>query len=163
MAQTYRQSEGPTDDVILIAEDNDDHVALILRAFRKASLLNPVFVVKNGVEAIDYLDGKGQYADRQKYPLPSLMLLDLRMPMKDGFEVLHWIRGSPQLRGLRVVVLTTSEDLRDVNRAYQMGVNSFLVKPLDLEDFVNLSNAIKGYWLWMSKAPVLPGEPEHTG
>ena len=149
----------PGVDVILLAEDNDDHVALILRAFRKASLLNPVFVVRDGQETVDYRAGDGKYADRTAFPLPSLLLLDLRMPNKNGFEVLHWIRGSPQFRRLRVVVLTTSEDLRDVNRAYEMGVNSFLVKPLDLQDFVHLTNAIKGYWLWMSKAPTLPDNP----
>jgi CheY-like chemotaxis protein len=149
-----REPDQNPDDVILIAEDNDDHVSLLLRAFRKASLLNPVFVVRNGEEALDYLQGVGQFANRTAYPLPSLLLLDLRMPVMDGFDVLHWIRGNPDFRALRVVVLTASEDLRDVNRAYHMGVNSFLVKPMDLEDFVNFANAVKGYWLWMSKPPV---------
>ena len=146
-------------DVILLAEDNDDHVALILRAFRKGALVNPVFIVKDGEDAIQYLNGEGKYADRAAYPMPALLLLDLQMPRKNGFEVLHWIRGNPALRRLRVVVLTTSEELRDVNRAYEMGVNSFLVKPVDLEDFVNLTNAIKGYWLWLSKAPEVPDKP----
>jgi CheY-like chemotaxis protein len=148
-------------DVILLAEDNDDHVTLILRAFRKGALVNPVFVVRNGEEVIQYLKGDGKFSNRGEYPLPSLLLLDLRMPMKNGFEVLAWIRQEPAFRPLRIVVLTTSEDMKDVNRAYQLGANSFLVKPMDLEHFANLTDAIKGHWLWLSKAPVLerPASP----
>lgn len=142
-------------DVILLAEDNDDHVTLILRAFRKGALVNPVFVVRNGEEVIQYLKGDGKFSNRSEYPLPSLLLLDLRMPMKNGFEVLAWIRQEPAFRPLRIVVLTTSEDMKDVNRAYQLGANSFLVKPMDLEHFANLTDAIKGHWLWLSKAPAL--------
>jgi CheY-like chemotaxis protein len=150
-----------THDVILLAEDNDDHVILILRAFRKGALLNPVYVVKNGEEVIEYLQGHGRFQNRHEYPLPALLLLDLRMPMKNGFEVLEWIRSQPTLKGLRVVVLTTSEDLRDVNRAYELGANSFLVKPIDLDHFANLTDAIKGHWLWLSKAPTVERPEEH--
>jgi CheY-like chemotaxis protein len=141
------------EDVILLVEDNLDHVVLILRAFRKGGLLNPVCVVNDGVQAIEYLDGQGKYASRLEYPLPSLVLLDLKMPNKNGFEVLEWIRQQPAFRWLRVVVLTTSESLSDVNRAYDLGANSFLVKPIDLEQFVNLTRVIKGHWLWVSKPP----------
>jgi CheY-like chemotaxis protein len=82
-----------------------------------------------------------------------LLLLDLKMPNKDGFEVLEWIRKQPGLQPLRVVVLTTSEEQRDINRAYQLGANSFLVKPINLEDFFRLTEAVKGYWLWVSETP----------
>lgn len=144
----------PTDyDVILLAEDNEDHVALVQRAFKQAGLLNPLYVVKDGVEAIAYLSGDGKYQNRSEYPVPSLLLLDLKMPHKNGFEVLDWIRHAPGLSALRIVVLTSSEEIRDVNRAYELGANSFLVKPVDFRDFVQLTVAIKGYWLWLSRAP----------
>lgn len=140
-------------DVILLVEDNEDHVMLIRHGFKHANLVNPLQVVRDGDEAIAYLKGDGKYANRAEYPLPTLILLDLKMPRKNGFEVLEWIRQQPGLNTLRVVVLTTSEEMRDVNRAYGLGANSFLVKPVDFRDFVQLSQAIKGYWLWLSKAP----------
>ena len=145
----------PNIDVILLAEDNEDHVLLTRRAFKQAGLVNPLFVVENGEEVVAYLTGEGKFANRNEYPLPTLLLLDLKMPRKDGFEVLEWIRKQPTLAGLRVVVLTTSDRILDVNRAYQLGANSFLTKPVDFRDFVQLSSAIKGYWLWMSHAPEL--------
>ena len=140
-------------DVILLAEDNEDHIMLTRRAFKMAGLLNPVVVVRDGEEAIAYLTGEGKFANRFEYPLPTLLLLDLKMPRKNGFEVLEWLRGKTELSALRVVVLTTSDRIQDVNRAYQLGANSFLTKPVDFRDFVQLSAAIKGYWLWMSRAP----------
>jgi CheY-like chemotaxis protein len=118
-------------------------------------LLNPVFVVSDGEEAVAYLKGEGKYADRYEYPLPSLLLLDLKMPRKNGFEVLEWIREQPGLRRLRVVVLTTSDAPDDIDRAYELGANAFMVKPLERGQFLELTNAIKGYWLWMSAAPDL--------
>jgi CheY-like chemotaxis protein len=145
----------PSYDVILLAEDNDDHALLTRRAFKQAGLVNPLFVVQDGEEAIAYLTGEGKFANRSEYPLPTLLLLDLKMPRKNGFEVLEWLRGQPSLAALRVVVLTTSDQIHDVNRAYQLGANSFLTKPVDFRDFVQLSSAIKGYWLWMSRAPEL--------
>lgn len=139
--------------VILLAEDNDDDVTMMRRAFKKANFLNPLYVVENGEQAIAYLQGAGKYASREEYPLPSLLLLDLKMPRKNGFDVLEWVRQQPGLSSLRVVVLTSSDEIRDVNRAYQMGANSFLVKPLDFSEFVRMTEALKGYWIWLSKAP----------
>src|SRR5712691_12329740 len=146
---------GPMLDVavFLLAEDDEDHVHLIHRAFKKANLLNPLHVVRNGEEAIAYLEGVGKYANREEYPLPALLLLDLKMPRKDGFEVLRWIRQQPELKALRVVVLTASDHINDVNRAYQLGANSFLVKPVDFAHFVEVTQAVKGYWMWMSQEP----------
>src|SRR5262245_1735495 len=118
-------------DTILLAEDDDNHVALIRRAFQKAGLINPIQVVHDGEEAIAYLKGEGAFANRAEYPLPTLLLLDLKMPRKNGFEVLRWIRQQPTLAALRIVVLTSSQDIRDVNQAYQLGANSFLVKTMD--------------------------------
>jgi len=139
--------------VILLAEDREDEVMLIRRAFAEANFLNPLQVVSNGEEAIAYLQGEGKFANRDEYPLPCLVLLDLKMPRKDGFEVLQWIREQPELRALRVVVLTASDHIIDVNRAYQLGANSFLVKPIDFPHFVEVTRALKGYWLWMSQEP----------
>ena len=139
--------------VILLAEDRADDVVLIRRAFLKGNIINPLFVVHDGEEAKAYLSGEGKYANRSEYPLPELLLLDLKMPRMDGFELLRWLREQPGLKSLRVVVLTSSEEMRDVNEAYQLGANSFLVKPIDFEHFVKVSQAIKGYWLWLSKAP----------
>jgi CheY-like chemotaxis protein len=149
-------------DVILVAEDNEDHVLLIRRAFRQSGLVNPVYVVKDGDETIAYLKGEGKFANRAEYPLPCLLLLDLKMPNKNGFEVLKWVRSQPAFAALRVVVLTTSGDTRDINLAYQLGANSFLTKPVDFRDFVQLTTAVKGYWLWLSHAPDLQ-RPERAG
>ena len=148
-------------DVILLAEDNDDHVMLIRRAFRQSGLVNPIHAVQDGEQAIAYLKGEGRYANRDEYPLPCLLLLDLKMPNKNGFEVLEWVRSQPAFAALRVVVLTTSGEMRDINRAYQLGANSFLTKPVDFRDFVQLTSAVKGYWIWLSRAPELE-RPEPT-
>jgi CheY-like chemotaxis protein len=126
---------------------------LILRAFKKGNINNPLHVVRDGEEAIAYLKGEGKYSHRDEYPLPDLMLLDLQRPRKNGFEVLRWVRQQPGLAGLRIVVLTSSEDLRDVNEAYRLGANSFLVKPLEFENFVETSMFLKHYWLVMNKKP----------
>jgi CheY-like chemotaxis protein len=143
----------PEEAVILVAEDCEDDIALIRLAFSKSKLLNPVQFVRDGEEAIAYLRGEGPYANRVEYPLPCLVILDLKMPRKNGLEVLEWIRGQPGLNALRVIVLTTSQEIRDVNQAYQLGANSFLVKPTDFNDFVAMTRALAGYWLWMSQVP----------
>src|SRR5690349_19737256 len=122
--------------VFLLVEDNADDVVLVKRAFAKAKVLNPLHITRRGEEAIDYLSGTGKYANRAEFPLPGLVLLDLNMPGLSGFDVLRWIRQQPGLRTLRVVVLTSSDETRDVNLAYQLGANSFLVKPVDFERFV---------------------------
>ena len=148
-------------DLILIAEDNDDHVVLLRRALKKGAILNPIFVVNDGEEVIAYLKGESKFADRYEYPLPGLLLLDLKMPKKNGFEVLQWIRQQPFLKRLRVVVLTTSDNPQDIDRAYELGANSFIVKPLEQQQFLEVTEAIKGYWLWMSAAPQLQDSYAH--
>ncbi|MFN7140837.1 MAG: response regulator [Limisphaerales bacterium] len=140
-------------DFILIVEDNDDHAFFIQKAFVQARLANPTFRVSDGDEAIEYLKGEGKYSNRCEYPVPGLVLLDLKMPRRNGFEVLEWIRQQPGFKGLRVVVLTTSEELREVNRAYELGANSFLVKPVTMPDFMQLVEAVNAYWVLMSAAP----------
>src|SRR3989442_7719191 len=112
--------------VILLAEDREDDILLIRRAFEKGGIRNPLFVVRDGEEVVSYLEGIGRYSNREEYPLPDLLLLDLKMPRMDGFDVLRWLRQQPGLGSLRVVVLTASDQIRDVNVAYRLGANSFM-------------------------------------
>lgn len=147
--------------LVLLIEDNEDDVALVRRALSKAKVLNPLQVAHSGEEALEYLVGTGRYANRSEYPLPELILLDLKLPGIDGFQVLRWIRQQPGLKALRVVVLTSSNELHDATLAYQAGANSFLVKPVDFEEFVSITNAIQGYWLWTSKSPEV-SRPEES-
>jgi CheY-like chemotaxis protein len=143
----------PDRSVILIVDDSDDDILLIRNAFQRANIRNPLFALRDGDEAISYLKGEGKFSNRAEYPLPDLILLDLKMPRVTGFEVLQWIRSQPGLASLRVLVLTTSDEIKDVNKAYALGANSFLIKPLDLEDFTYLSQVITDFWLRRSQAP----------
>jgi CheY-like chemotaxis protein len=148
--------------VILLIEDSEDDVFLARRAFNRAALLNPLHVVSTGEEALAYLRGEGIYAIRSEYPLPGLILLDLDMPTMDGFEVIQWIRAEPGLSSTVVVVLTSSADMSDINRAHQLGANSFLVKPLHFGDFVELSRMLRDYWMYTVKAPETFRPPSST-
>lgn len=145
-----------TDFALLLVEDDPDHVLLIQRAFAKANLVNPLKVVRDGEAAVAYLAGTGEFADRQRYPLPSLVLLDLKLPRKSGLEVLDWIRGHPTLRLLPVVVLTSSDEARDMERAYALGVNSYLLKPVRFEDLLDMVKSIGMYWLILNKSAAVP-------
>ena len=145
--------------VILVAEDREDDILLIKRAFAAMPVAHTMVVVEDGAEVIAYLKGEDKYANREEFPLPDLLLLDLKMPTVDGFEVIKWVRSQPGLAALRVLVLTSSDEIRDVNRAYSLGANSFLVKPYDFEDFVQLSRTIQEFWLKLSKAPETSREP----
>jgi CheY-like chemotaxis protein len=143
----------PDQAVILLAEDREDDISLIRKAFKEAYVNYPLHVVRDGEEAIFYLQGSGKYSNRDEFPLPTLLLLDLKMPKVDGFEVLKWIRQQPGLAPLRVLVLTSSENMRDVNLAYRLGANSFLVKPMDFKDVVQMSRFLSDYWIGLSKTP----------
>jgi CheY-like chemotaxis protein len=139
--------------VILLVEDSEDDISIIRKAFDRAGIPNPLHVVRDGEAAIAYLSGTGKYSVRDEYPLPGLVLLDLKLPGMDGFEVLRWIRETPGLSALRVVVLTSSDSIRDVNVAYQLGANSFMVKEMDFENTVELARLIKDFWLAKAKVP----------
>jgi len=143
----------PDQAVILIAEDKDEDIELLRHAFMRAEIPNPIHVVKDGAETIAYLQGEGKYSNRDEYPLPALLLLDLNMPRTDGFEVLMWLRREPGLSNLRVIVLTASSDMQDINRAYHLGANSFLVKPVDFKNFVEMSKFLRDHWLHSSQEP----------
>jgi CheY-like chemotaxis protein len=136
---------------ILLAEDREDDIILIQRAFKAGGIRYPLMVVRDGEEAIAYLSGAGRYSNRELYPIPGLFLLDLTLPVTDGFEVLRWIRSQPNLKNIPVVVLTASDRIRDVNQAYQLGAHSFLVKTLDFQDAIALAQSISDYWLKVKK------------
>ena len=147
------------DELILLVEDRGDDVLIVLRAFEHAGLKNRVIVCRDGEEAIQYLNGDGIFANRKEYPLPRLILLDLKMPKVDGFGVLHWLKDHPELKKIVTVVLTLSSELKDVNMAYQLGANSFMVKPDDFSNVTAMSKLLKDYWLLGNKAP---GVVRHT-
>jgi len=138
---------------ILLVEDTPDDVLLIQRAFRKAKLNANMQVVNDGEAAVEYLAGTGRYADREQHPLPVVVLLDLKLPRKSGFEVLTWIRQQPLLKRLSVVVLTSSDQMQDVNRAYDLGANSYLVKPVEFDALMEMVKTLDLYWLLWNHRP----------
>lgn len=137
--------------LILVVEDNPDDVLLLQRAFVKASILNPVHVLSDGESAVAYLEGTGEYADRLAYPLPSVILLDLKMPRLSGLEVLARIRDIPEVRKIPTVMLTSSREESDVSRAYDLGANSYIVKS---ERVLEMVQAVRQYWLHINEPPL---------
>ena len=143
----------PEQRLMLMAEDDDNDVFFVERALRQAQITHPVRRVRNGEEAIAYLRGDGQYRDRDQFPLPQFLLLDLKMPRKNGFEVIEWVRQQPGLKRLPIVVLTSSREDPDVNRAYELGANTYLVKPVKFENLVEMVKALNAFWLDFAQAP----------
>jgi CheY-like chemotaxis protein len=141
------------ESTILLADDNPDDALLMKLAFRKAGIINPIQVVKDGTEAVDYVKGEGIYANRKRYPFPDLLLLDLKMPRMSGFEVLSWIRQQPGLKRLVVIVLTHSSESPDIDRAHDLGANSYLVKPSNFNNFVEMVKSLRSYWPTLSEKP----------
>lgn len=136
-----------TNRAILLVEDNEDDVFLMKRALKTARISNPLHVVEDGQQAVDYLSGTGRFANREEHPLPALVFLDLKLPLKDGLEVLGWIRQQPHFENLVVLVLTSSSEPSDLKRAYGLGANSYLVKPPTAAQLLDLTKAFKWYWL----------------
>jgi len=136
---------------ILLVEDNPDDVELTRIAFAEAKVANSLAVVNDGAEALDYLFARGRYADRNPDDLPSIVLLDLNLPKVDGREVLQAIRADERTRGLPVVVLTTSAEPFDVEASYALGVNSYIRKPVDFEQFVWAVKQVGLYWLVLNQ------------
>lgn len=132
---------------ILQVEDDETDVLLLQHAFKKADINEPVHVVNDGREAIDYLSGKGRFADRNTYPLPRMVLLDLKLPETSGLEVLAWMRNKAMLKTTVVIALTSSNQDTDIRRAYELGANSYVVKPAGLEKRLEVVGHLKGWWL----------------
>lgn len=122
--------------ILLLAEDDSDDVVIFQVAFRRATLPYDIYVVRDGEQAVEYLSGSGQYADRHRFPFPDLFVLDLKMPIKSGFDVLEWMRTHPICSKLRTIILTTSDDGRDIRRAAELGVGTFFVKSPRLHDII---------------------------
>ncbi|MDB6052744.1 MAG: two-component system response regulator [Verrucomicrobiales bacterium] len=133
-------------NVILLVDDSENDVVMLQRAAKNVGLTNPIYVVNSGKDALIYLQGEGKYADRIKYPSPGILLLDLKMPGIDGFEVLRWVRNQQRFKTLLVVVLSGMAETRDINRAYELGAHSYLIKPANPVDLANLMNFFQGYW-----------------
>jgi CheY-like chemotaxis protein len=132
---------------VLYVEDDQNDAYFLQRAFRQTGVANSLIVVPNGQEAIDYVSGSGQYADRNEHPLPCLALLDLHLPKKSGIEVLTWFRNQATNRTLPIIILTSSAQDGDIERAYLCGANAYLVKPSQPEELSVMVKAIKDFWL----------------
>lgn len=138
---------------ILLVEDNPDHAEMVIRTLEDFAVVNTVVHVEDGEAALDYLYGRGEYADRMRHPLPHLMLLDLRLPRVSGLDVLKEIKQDGKLRALPVVVLTTSDAECDVAKAYAHHANSYLTKPVDFGEFSRLLKDLGFYWLAWNRRP----------
>jgi CheY-like chemotaxis protein len=128
---------------VLYAEDDENDVFLMERAFEKASVVNPLQTVNDGAAAIRYLSGAGEFADREKFPAPCLVLLDLNLPRRSGLEVLQWVRQQPTLQPLPIVMLTSSIQDRDIGSAYALGANGYLVKPPSSDKLIELVTSLR--------------------
>lgn len=145
------------DKIILLVEDNPDDEVLTLRALRKNNILNDVVVARDGVEALDYLFGTGAYSNRNIDIQPQVVLLDLKLPKMDGLEVLKRIRSDPRTQLQPVVILTTSNEDRDILSSYELGANSFIRKPVDFQQFMEAIRQLGLYWLVLNVPPPLVG------
>lgn len=140
---------------ILLVEDDPNDVLFIRRAFRRVDAGIPVQVVGDGDAAVDYLSGAGEFVDRTAYPLPALILLDLKLPRRSGAEVLDWMRQQPVIKRIPVVVLTSSRENIDINQTYDLGINSYLVKPVNFDALSTMIAALEAYWLKFNEYPLL--------
>ncbi len=139
--------------VILLVEDNLDHAELVIRNLEEFQVANRIYHVDDGEKALDYLHGRGAYADRSQFPMPHLLMLDLRLPKVDGLEVLKEVKKCDAIRALPVVILTTSDSERDMAQAYEFNANSYVTKPVDFAAFSKLMSDLGFFWLAWNKKP----------
>jgi CheY-like chemotaxis protein len=137
---------------VLYAEDEETDSFLLTRAFKKANVSTPLIIVPNGQEAIDYCAGNGGYANREEFPLPGLVLLDLNMPRKSGIEVLRWIRERGAVGLVPVIILTSSLQDDDIHRAYVAGANAYLGKPSQPDELLTMVKALRDFWLDLNRS-----------
>lgn len=138
---------------ILLIEDNPSDIALALRAFQKAQIVNPIVVLEDGQEALDYIFCKEKYKDRDINDSPALILLDLKLPIVNGMEILKEIRANPITRSYIVVILTSSKEDQDIFNGYEIGTNSYIRKPVDFNEFTEVIKQIGFYWLLLNESP----------
>lgn len=150
-------------NTILLVEDNEDDVFALQRAIRNAEVGNPLRVATDGRQALAYLAAAGAVATRAQYPLPFLVLLDLKLPYRDGFQVLEWIRTQKHLNEVVVVMLTGSDEARDHQRAYSLGARSYLVKPASADDLKRLLDSLHSYWSKSGTTPVITSARDTAG
>ena len=143
--------------LILLVEDNKMDVELTLDAFREARLENKIQVTNTGEEALDYLNGKGNFSDRKKFPLPNIILLDLKMPGIDGFGVLKKVKNTDEIKRIPIIILTSSKEEGDRAMSYDCGANSYLVKPVSFEGFLDVVKKVTDYWLLLNVEPPVNG------
>lgn len=138
---------------ILLVEDNPNDVDLTLHAFKKSNLTNRIHVARDGAEALEFIFCTGAYAHRRIQDTPKVILLDLKLPKVDGLEVLKRVKADPRTKSMPVVILTASREERDVVSSYELGVNSYIVKPVDFEQFVEATRTLGLYWLLLNQRP----------
>ncbi len=139
--------------VILLVEDNPADQQLTIRALRKGKINTNLQIVNDGQEALDYLQNNDKFQDKKKTPRPDLILLDINMPKKDGKQVLKEIKANDDLKSIPVVILTTSDQERDIIDAYKLGVNSYISKPVRIKDFIEVVRKLEEFWFTLSKLP----------
>ncbi|MBE9035811.1 response regulator [aff. Roholtiella sp. LEGE 12411] len=147
---------------ILMADDDEDDSMLVSEALAESQLPIEAYIVRNGEELMDFLYNRGRYVDKSSAPRPDLILLDLNMPKKDGIEALRDIKNDPKLRRIPVVVLTTSGAQEDIDNAYDLGANSFIIKPVTFDSFVDVMKTLEKYWFEIVKLP-LEGVGDENG
>jgi len=148
-------SSGEAERIILLADDNPDDVDIVTTAFRRAGYNCTFLMASSGEEAIEYLSLMKEHVPKHTCPIPALLLLDLKMPIMDGFEVLRWVRSRPEWRTLPILILTSSSYGPDINRAYDLGANSFLTKPGEFNEYVRSVKRLADFWLFHNVSPKL--------
>ncbi len=148
---------------ILLVEDNPDDIELTMRALKKGKIGNNIYVARDGEEALDFLLHRGGYSDKKKFPIPGLILLDLNLPKRNGIEILQKIKAEPILKRVPVIMLTTSKRDEDIMQSYDLGVNSYIMKPVEFDKFIQTIKNIELYWVLTNTPPLLNGKQRKEG